>query len=242
MSVLRHFRHLHDIPGFVDDESGRQGWGTGETPKSERIMAERRVRLHQAWCRSKANVPEELATYVNGAQHDAWILGHSREGDRFTLTASDESTILLAIWGFGVPWRECLFPFDFVFEGVTYVGWRAVQDGHGTLRWASPPRFPRTNGVSWLSDTFIESDGPGLQWALHFWQGDERHSNRLLLVEAKSMKVVERQRKAWKGIVGERSLPLFDDFFAHRHEFLLTSPEKLHAFLRERGLPKEGRK
>ncbi|CAN5493489.1 hypothetical protein BH11ARM2_BH11ARM2_22280 [soil metagenome] len=194
------------------------------------------ARQRQAWERIQTVTHSGLATYVNGAQHDAWLLHHEREDDRFTLTATDENTVMLAEWGFGIPYRECLFPFSLVFEGVSYVVWRLV-DRESALRWCAPPVFRRGKYIDWLNDTFIKPEQPGAQWALQYFEWHETHSYRVLLVEARSVRIVQRQREAWARIVGEDSLPVFDEAQAVRREFSLIPPGNLEAFCRKHGLP-----
>ncbi|RYG38637.1 hypothetical protein EON81_03085 [bacterium] len=234
MSLLRRLHHLHDIPAFVDYEGGARDGVLDETPKSERIVADRKERLGRAWKSSVEHTPTELRSYLNGTQHDSFILGHVREGDRFTLTATDEYATLFAIWGFGIPWRDCRFPFDLVFERVAYVGWRAVGD-QGTLSWGASPIFGREGGVPWITDTFVEPEKEGFRWALHYYQNCERHPNRLLLMEAQSMRVVERQRRAWSEIVGSEYLQAFDDFHSRRDEFSNGGEEAFRAYAETHG-------
>lgn len=234
-SVLRRLRHSHDIPNFVNLDRGRKE-GDAAHPKSDRIFAARSTREKERRSHRSVSLPE-LETYAEDSQHDAWLIGHSREGDRFTLTASDENTTMLAEWGYGVPWQECRFPFDLVFEGVSYVGWRLEEPG-GRLRWGAAFK-PAEPGISWLNDTFLEWDKPGFRWALSYHQSTSPYSSRILLVEAKTIWVVERQRQAWKNILGEESLPVFDEAQTRRREFPLTLPENRDAFLREHNLPEK---
>ncbi|RYG38639.1 hypothetical protein EON81_03095 [bacterium] len=234
MSVLRRFRHLHDIPGLVDVEEGSQDWWLDDSEKTQRIVSDRLRRRSEAWTQSERAVSWALRSYVNNAQHDSHILGHIREGGRFTLTASDEHTEMLAQHGFDAVSKEAHYPFDLVFEGVSFVGWR-LREKDGTLRWAPPPQMGEL--AQWLLDCFIEPERPGVRWAVVFYQWDGRYSRRVLLVEAESLRVVERQRAAWIQYVGGASLPVFDESQTRRRETSLVDPKVLREFLREHGLP-----
>lgn len=199
-------------------------------------MAGRENHSKRAWEESKIGVAEALIPYVNGRQCAGWVPGFERQGDRFTVTASDEDTILLAEWGYGVPWERCVFPFDLVFEGVAYVGWRK-EDSRGGLRWAPPPEDPKRSDANRRMHGFIEPEFPGVRWALSTYSRQPPDCDRILLVEASSVRVVERQREAWRRNVGEATLPVYDAYHARRRDLSLNRPENLEAFCREFGLP-----
>ncbi|RYG48459.1 hypothetical protein EON79_04400 [bacterium] len=232
--MMRGIRHLHDIPGLVDVEQGRRDWWIDDSPKTARIVADRLERRSRAQASSRANVSESMASYLNSAQHDAWILGHLRKGDRFTLTAGDENALMLASHGYGVVAEDAVYPFDLVFGGVSHVGWLLREKDGRLRRTGSPMRSPHR--ASWFRDTFIEPDRPGIRWALAYHQPDGRFSSRVLLVEAETMRVVERQREAWIRHVGVESLPIFEESQSRRRDFPLTHPQNLTAFLQEHGL------
>ncbi|RYG48460.1 hypothetical protein EON79_04405 [bacterium] len=234
--MLRRIRHLNDIPGLVDTEAGGEKWWEEDTAKSKRIAHDRHMRLSRVWKRSGALLPRELKSYCDGGQYDAPMLGHSREGTRFTLTSSDMNAVILANWGFGLPWNECHFPFDLAFEGVSYVGWRTV-DRQGRLTWSPAPAMGGEICPSWMMDHLMEPELPGIRWAL-LYRG--KSSRGMLLVEARSMKVVERQREAWIRLVGRDSLPVFEQCHAQRRERPLNNPTIRDLVLRELGLMEVG--
>lgn len=234
MSRLRDFRHIRDLPGFADPGLGMREW---DSEKSKRIEALRHQRLRLTWEHSKVGVTDELVPYVNGRQNAGWILGFEREGDRFTLTSSDEDAILLAEWSYDIPWKQCVFPFHFVFENVAYVGWRRV-DSRGNLRWAPPPKDMMESDAAWLMDGLTEPESEGIRWALSTRsRSSPDFEETVLLIEAQSMRVVERQREAWRRNVGESSLPVYDAYHARRRTLSLNKPDNLEAFCREFGLP-----
>ncbi|RYG38638.1 hypothetical protein EON81_03090 [bacterium] len=147
------------------------------------------------------------------------------------------SIAMLAGYGFGVPWPNCLFPFDLIFEGVTYVGWRSVDKKEG-LSWMPPLAVSENEPSTWWMDTFLEPEQIGVRWALLFRHTyRNRYSRGMLLVEAASMRVVERQRQVWIDRVGSASLPIFDEYQAQRNENTLTVFEYREKYFREHGLP-----
>ena len=215
-SVLRDLRHLAAFPTLapwadLDDDGSVKG---------SRIAVARAERSRRASAEAQAALHPALRGYLLGRQHDAWIQSFRREGDRLTITVHDEDLAGLAATIYGVPWGEAAMPFDLVFEGVRYAGWRHVEDGGG-LTFASAPRHP----VEWLDDEILPADGPGVRWGLLYYVsgiGSRTSGRHLLLVEATNLRLVERQREAWRARFGDCALAVYDAYAPLRPELPLT--------------------
>lgn len=211
-SILRRIRHQNDIPLLVNEYIGER---YGSEGKNDRVTA---ARLARKWIRYEeqdARLPPDLRRYTLSRQHDAEIEDVVRAGDRLTIRVRDEDVAILAEIVTGVNHREWRFPFEVVLEGVSYAEWRAI-DAEGELTWMPAPK-PGT--LTWISDSFVEIESPGVRWALEVYQAQDRtYEYRMLLVEAARMSVIERQRATWQGKVGDQGLPLLDDFLKRRAE------------------------
>lgn len=238
MSLLRHFRHRNDVPLLADEYIGER---CGREEKNERVMVARHTRRQALYDEQVVAIPRNLRPYVLSRQHDAGIRDISRTGNRFTLTASDNDVAILAEIVSGVSWHKRDFPFDMVFEGTSYAGWRVV-DFDGNLSWCPAPD-PSRQSVEWLGDGFIEWEKPGVRWAMEAYvSGNHSRDYQMLLIEAESLNVVERQRATWRRFLGEAGLPLFDEFQERRLELpLLLLQSDVRGLLRERGfvIPEE---
>lgn len=214
-SALREITHMAAISILADPD---RGW-EDESPKGERIAAARQNRTRSEYKAQLAGLSDELKPYLLDRQHDAWIQRFCREGDRFTITALDEDANLLADWGLHWDYKTEGLPFDLVFEGVSYAGWRRMLED-GSLSAASQPR----EVTQWLFDGFVDSEEPGVRWALNYWTWGptRKDGSHLLLVEAKSVRVVQRQRQEWLRRFGEDGLDNFDRYQAIRADISLA--------------------
>ena len=233
-SVLRELQHLAAFPNLgqwelPDDDP---------SPKGVRIATAREVRSKRARAIGRAALKPVLRGYLFGRQHDAQIQSFRREGDRLTITVHDDDLAALANFVYGAPWNEVEMPFDLVFEGVRYVGWRWIEYG-GKLLFSPPP----SGLIEWLDDEILPSEGTEIRWGLLVHASEEhgrRPHRRLLLVEAMTVRVVERQRDAWRTKFGEASLALLDHYAALRPQLALTQDQRglaqMRAFAEAHGL------
>ncbi len=220
-SALRDITHMAAIPILADPD---RGW-EDESRKGHRIAAARKGRTRREYEAQLAALSDDLKPYLLDRQHDAYIQAFRREGDRFTITAHDQDAAMLVDWGLGRDYKTEGLPFDLVFAGVSYVGWRRVLEDGG-LAAASEPR----DVTQWLFDGFVDLEGPGVRWALNYWTwgSTRRDGSHLLLVEAKSVWVVERQRQEWLERFGEEGLDSFDLYQAVRRDVSIArNPERL---------------
>lgn len=211
-SALRGIRHIQAFPTIADPERQSEK----KTPKTKRIIAAREGRKRGEWLAQHARLAPELRPYFLGYQHDSFIQSFMRNGDRFTVTAFDRPLEeALGVW-------DNLLPFEVVFEGVSYVGWRTERQD-GELIPASAPK----GETEWLDDAFVDVETPGVRWILSLWPDEPIGgwcSGRFLLVEAREMRVVELQREAWLARLGAGEIGVFDRYLATRMESPLNHP------------------
>ena len=225
-STLRHIRHLQAIPELAD---WNRGWADA-SKKGFRIAKTREVRTRDARQAARDALPRELRPYLLSRQHDAWIQSFRREGDRFTITVHDDDLATLAAHAYDADWSEVAIPFDLVFTGVTYVGWRHMDDDE-SLAFAAAPTAP----VQWLGDAFVNRDDPGVRWALEFYTFGPRRRDgyHLLLVEAATMDVADNARELWQSKFGDEALALFDRYAAIRAELPLANSSQAAERIRD---------
>lgn len=241
-SVLRDIRHLAAIPALASTDRGEWVERHKDETKNARIAARREERSRTQYAAASAALLPDLKPYLIDRQHDARIVGWRREGERFTLTAHDEDLAMIVDWKYGpaletgVDYWEVGMPFDLVFEGVHYVGWREERST-GELIPFSEPRERPLRYTEWLNDVLIDPELPGVRWALaihhqRYEGGHFRgHKSLVLLIEAESVRVVERQREAWLAHFGADEIDLFDRYDAVRAEVSLAhDPERLNDF------------
>lgn len=215
-SVLREITHTAAIPIIADPWRDDED----ESAKGKRIISSRRARVRAEYAAQHAALDPRLRPYLLNRQHDSFIQQFRREGDRFTITALDGDADMLVHWNSDPEeWNTDGLPFELVFEGVEYVGWRRILDD-ATLAFSSEPQ-----GVAqWLSDGFLDIHEPGVRWALQYWMSDAPRGSgyHLLLVEARSMHVIERQRDEWIQRFGKFGLKTYDRYHAVRSEMALA--------------------
>ena len=226
-SVLRGLRHIAALPGLGDPGRGEWSRGRKDEAKVARISAAREGRMRRAREEAREHVSSELEPYLFGRQHDAFVVGWKRDAQRFTLTALDEDLSMLLERRYGLDRRREGMAFDLVFEGTDYVGWREERGDGSLVPYPAPRDFTFTE---WISDTLLESETPGVRWALSLWHQtyNKGHfsgqKDLVLLVEAASLRVVERQREGWLARLGAGEIGVFERYLASRMELPLSHP------------------
>lgn len=232
-SALREIRHIQAIPALASPDRGQ--WDEFVPGfKSTRIAEDRERRWRLAHRDAEASVRPDLAPYLLARQHDAFVVSAERQRSRFALTALDEDLGVIIEWTLGLDRRRDGIPFEVVFEGVTYVGWRS-EERDGSLR--SVPEIRDFTYTEWGTDTLIDPELPGVRWAvvLRHQRYEDGHfhgwDDVLLLIKAASIHIVEPRREEWIRRFGEAEVDLFDRYQAIRADVSLSGPPDRYAHL-----------